>query len=130
MRKLLEKDVLIDTGHYQYNKGNPTSVYAILYQDGTLGLQVDDEDEGLIEPATVSVNLSGTFEYPSPYCIFVRNYSLTHEGVADALMRAGLGEKVRTVQIGYSHGFEFKLAPQYHSIIDELYDYFIHREIS
>jgi len=70
------------------------------YTDGSLALMAEDVDEdGLPNVETFSVNLSAYDMYPPEGHIFVKDYS-EHEGLADALVAAGLVTIVQPIAIG------------------------------
>lgn len=70
------------------------------YADGSLALVGEDTDEdGLPNKETFSVNLSAYGMYPPEGHIFVKDYS-EHEGLANALVTAGLVAIVEPIRIG------------------------------
>lgn len=82
------------------------SLFTSTYVDGATALQLMTE-EG---PETLSVNLSAYGLHPDPGNVFIKDYS-EHEGLAQALVKAGLAEIVREVVIGGygARGHELKL---------------------
>jgi hypothetical protein len=66
-------------------------LYFEKYMDGSPALLLEDE--------ILSINLAGYDLRPDEGCVFVKNYS-EHEGLPDALVAAGIAEKVREVSIG------------------------------
>jgi hypothetical protein len=71
-----------------------------VYMDGSPALLVDNH--------VVSINLSQYGLVPPAGHVFVKDYS-EHEGLADALVDAGLVEKVNEVSFGYGKGWLCKI---------------------
>lgn len=70
------------------------------YADGSLALVAEDVDEdGIPNVETFSVNLSAYDMYPPEGHVFVKDYS-EHEGLAQALVDAGLVTIVNPIAIG------------------------------
>lgn len=74
------------------------------YPDGNNALQIMDK----YGPETLSINL-GAYNLNTPEGhIFVKDYS-EHEGLPDALVEAGVVEKVSEVTFGYGTGWLCKV---------------------
>lgn len=83
-------------------------------EDNSLALAVMDEDGPLI----LSVNLSAYGPAAPKNCIYVRDYS-ENEGLADALVAAGVATKDSQVNIGYSTGWLMELNFDAESLVDK-----------
>lgn len=82
------------------------------YGDGSPALVADFVYDGEGERETLSTNLSYYGMTPEPGNVFIKDYS-EHEGLTDALVKAGAVTMVRPITFGpfNSGGFEVKLAP-------------------
>lgn len=60
------------------------------------------------ESGVLSVNLAQYGRLPEPGCVFVRDYG-EFEGVANALVEAGLARITTSVPIGFGSGYEIEL---------------------
>lgn len=103
--QLIKENVHVFTDVYDFGV---VDVFVARYVDGTLGLAVSEE----YGTEVISTNLSGYGLYPGENCVFVKDYS-EHTGIIKSLVASGIGEIVRVVPIGYGHGFEFRLFPEF-----------------
>lgn len=83
---------------------NPQFFVSRYTEDNSLALAVMDEGRPLI----LSVNLSDYGPAAPTNCIYVRDYS-ENEGLADALVAAGVATKISTVNIGFGTGWMMEL---------------------
>ena len=71
-------------------------IEVLKYGNGTDALLIDDE--------VMSINLQAYGLVPPAGFIYVKDYS-EHEGLADALVAAGVVEKLTPVQFGFGSGY-------------------------
>lgn len=108
--QVFRTDIKVSARYYDYNNGEPTTLYRGSYLDGTPALLVDDYDEDIddIDQQTLSVNLAAYKMFPAPGNVFLADFS-EHEGLTKNLVKAGVVEIVRPVRIGMGSGYEVKL---------------------
>lgn len=92
--------MFVSSIHARYVHMENAQVTVEKYTDGSLALMAEDTDEdGMPNHETFSVNLSAYGMYPPEGHIFVKDYS-EHEGLAQALVNAGLVSIVQPIVIG------------------------------
>lgn len=70
------------------------------YADKSLALIAEGvDDEGFPDVETLSVNLTAYNLRPAPNCVYVKAYA-EHEGLAEALVTAGIGVIEGTIHFG------------------------------
>lgn len=83
---------------------NPQFFVTRYMEDDSLALAVMDEGR----PLVLSVNLRDYGPAAPTNCIYVRDYS-ENEGLADALVAAGVATKVSPINIGFGTGWMMEL---------------------
>lgn len=104
--KLFATNVTIKTSYF--NLTNAALFTSRYHTDDVMALayRTDDGESGIL-----SVNLAQYGRFPQPGCVFVRGYG-EFEGVATALVEAGLAKIVTSVPIGFGSGYEIELIGQ------------------